>query len=205
MDREPDRLRVAFVPGVTPDKWSRVWRERHRRIRLDLFPVAEDRQRAVLDEGDADMCLARLPADRTSLLRDDLHCVVLYEEVPVVVAGQDHVVAAAEEVTTGDLDDETLLLPHPSGWRPHAEQPELPSMSEQDAVATAAAGTGIVILPMSVARLHHRKDVVHRPVTDLPETPVGLIWRRDADSPVHQDFVGVVRGRRPGSSRGLGG
>lgn len=205
MDPVPDRLRVAFAPGVTPDKWAQVWRERHRRIPLDLLPIPEDRQRAVLDDGEADLCLARLPADRTSLLGDDLHCVVLYEELPVVVAGREHVVAAADEVTLGDLDDEVLLLPHPTGWRPRAEQPELPPMTEQEAVATAAAGTGIVILPLSVARLHHRKDVVQRPVTDLPSTPVGLIWRRDADSPLHQDFVGVVRGRRAGSSRGLSG
>ena len=43
-------------------------------------------------------------------------------------------------------------------------------MTEREAVETVAAGTGIVILPMSVARLHHRKDVVTRPVVDLAPT-----------------------------------
>ncbi len=203
METESSGLTVAFVPGVTPDKWARVWRDRHPDLPLRLVPVEEGRERDVLETGDADLCLARLPVDRSTLLRDDLHCVVLYEEVPVVVAGTEHLVAAAEEVSLEDLREEVLLLPHPTGWRPTAPQPELPPMTAQEAVATAAAGTGVVILPMSVARLHHRKDVVRRPVTDLPTAPVGLIWLRDADSPVHQDFVGVVRGRRAGSSRGL--
>jgi DNA-binding transcriptional LysR family regulator len=202
MTADPRRLRLAFVPGATPDKWARVWRERHRDIPLELLPIEEDRQRAVVEEGSADLCLARLPEHRADLVGDDLHCVVLYEEVPVVVAGTEHVVAAADEVTLADLADEQLVRPHRSGWRPDASQLDFPPMSEQEAVEVAAAGTGIVILPLSVARLHHRKDVVHRPVTDLAPTQIGLIWRKDADSPVHQDFVGVTRGRRASSSRG---
>lgn len=188
------------MPGVTPDKWARVWRERHPEIRLDLLPIEEERSRAVLDDGEADLVLARLPVDRER--PTPLHCVVLYDEVPVVVAGVDHFVAAAEEVTTADLDDEQLIVPERSGWRPSVDQLAFPPMTAKDAVEAAAAGTGIVVLPMAVARLHHRKDVVHRPVADLPPTQVGLLWKVEDDGPVHQDFVGVTRGRRASSGRG---
>lgn len=198
-----DRLRLAFVPGATPDKWARVWRERHPDLPLDLVPVDEDRQRAVLDDGGADLCLARLPVDLEH--PEPLHCVVLYDERQVVVASRDHFVAAADEVTTADLDDEQLVRPHRSGWVPAAAQLAFPPMSAQEAVEVAAAGTGVVVLPMSVARLHARKDVVQVPVTDLEPTRVALIWLRSADGPVHQDLVGVVRGRRASSGRGLGG
>ena len=75
-------------------------------------------------------------------------------------------------------------------------------MSAQEAVEAVAAGTGVAVLPMSVARLHHRKDVVHRPVRGLPPTPVALIWRVERDDELTQAFVGVVRGRTPRSSRG---
>jgi DNA-binding transcriptional LysR family regulator len=75
-------------------------------------------------------------------------------------------------------------------------------MSEREAVETVATGTGVVILPMSVARLHHRKDVVHREVTDLPATTIALVWPRDRDDDVTQAFVGVVKGRSANSSRG---
>lgn len=195
------QLRVAFVSGVTPDKWARAWRERNPRIRLELQPIEQDQQRAVLDDGTADMVIARLPVDLESPA--PLHCVKLYDEVPVVVAGLDHFVAAADPdspIPVEDLGEEQLVLPHPSGWTPTVEQLAFPPMSVKDAIEVAASGTGIVIVPMSVARLFHRKDVVQRPV-DLEPTSVALLWLRSADSDVHQDFVGVSRGRRPSSSR----
>lgn len=196
-----DQLRVAFVPGATPDKWARVWRERHPRVPLELSLVEESDQRAVLDDGTADLVLARLPVDLDSPA--PLHCVRLYDELPVVVASREHVVAALDEhdvVDPADLSEDQLVLPHPSGWAPEIDQLDFPPMSAKDAIEVAASGTGIVVVPMSVARLHHRKDVVTR-VVDLPPTTIALIWLRDADSPLHQDFVGVVRGRKASSSR----
>jgi DNA-binding transcriptional LysR family regulator len=160
-------------------------------------PLAEDEQDAAVRGGDVDMALVRLPVDT-----DGLHCVRLYDEVPVAVAGREHLVSAAQEVTLDDLADEQLVRPHASGWTPATEQLSWPPMSEREAVETVASGTGVVILPMSVARLHQRKDVVHRVVTDLPPTTIALVWRRDRDGEVTQAFVGVVKGRSANSSRG---
>ncbi len=191
-----DQLRLAFVTGTTPDRWARAWRER-RPERLDLVPVTEERQEDAVQRGDVDLALVRLPLDTA-----DLHCVRLYDELPVVVAGRDHLVAAADAVTLDDLADEQLVRPHRSGWLPSVTQLDWPPTSEGEAIETVAAGTGIVIVPMSVARLYHRKDVVHRQVTDLPATTVALVWRRDRDDDVIQAFVGVVKGRSAKTSRG---
>jgi DNA-binding transcriptional LysR family regulator len=188
-------LRVGFVTGATPDKWARAWRER-RREPLELVPVTEDEQVRGIRDGSLDMALVRLPVDT-----DGLHCIRLYDEVPVVVAGLEHVVGAVDEVELADLADEQLVRPHASGWMPAADQLDWPPMSEKDAIETVAAGTGVVIVPMSVARLHHRKDVVTRPVVDLEPTTIALVWLRDRDDDVTQAFVGVVRGRRVNSSR----
>jgi DNA-binding transcriptional LysR family regulator len=188
-------LRVGFVTGATPDKWARAWRER-RRQPLELVPVTEAEQVLGIRDGSLDLALVRLPIDRT-----DLHCIPLYDEVPVAVAGVDHFVAAADEVTLADLVDEQLVRPHASGWRPRADQLDWPEMTEGEAIETVAAGTGVVIVPMSVARLHHRKDTVARPVTDLEPTTIALAWRIDRDDETTQAFVGVVRGRRATSSR----
>jgi hypothetical protein len=65
-----------------------------------------------------------------------------------------------------------------------------------------ASGSGIVVVPMSVARLHHRKDVVHRPVTGVAASRVGLAWRADDEDPRIEDFIGIVRGRTERSTRG---
>jgi DNA-binding transcriptional LysR family regulator len=191
-------FRLGYVTGATPDKWARTWRDR-RTEPLELVATTEPEQVDGVRAGELDMALVRLPVDR-----DGLHCVRLYDEVPVVVAGREHLVAAAgpEGVTLADLADEQLVLPHPSGWTPDAEQLAWPAMTAAEAVETVAAGTGIVVLPMSVARLHSRKDVVTRPVTDLEPTTVGLVWLVERDDERTQAFVGIVKGRSAGSTRG---
>ncbi len=194
-----DALRLGFVTGTTPDKWARAWRER-RRGRLELLPVTEEEQVTVLRGGDVDLALLRLPAEPFGA--DDLHVVRLYDEQPVAVAGREHLIAAADEVTLADLADEQLVRPHASGWRPDADQLGWPPMTEQEAIETVAAGSGVVIVPMSVARLHHRKDTVQRVVTDLPATTIALVWLRERDDDDTQAFVGVVKGRTANTSRG---
>ncbi len=189
-------FRVGFVTGATPDKWARHWRDR-RRETLVLVPVTEADQLDGIRDETLDMAIVRLPVDR-----DGLHCVRLYDEVQVAVASHEHVLAAAdEEVTTADLVDEQLVRPHASGWRPEAEQLEWPPMTEQEAIETVAAGTGVVILPMSIARLHQRKDVVTRVVSDLDPTTIALVWRIERDDEVTQTFVGVTKGRTANTSR----
>jgi DNA-binding transcriptional LysR family regulator len=189
-------LRIGFVTGATPDKWARHWRDR-RREPLELIPVTESEQERMVRDGVVDMALVRLPVDR-----EGLHCVRLYDELPVAVASRDHFLAAADaEVTTAELVDEQLVAPEASGWTPAADQLDWPAMTPAEAVETVAAGTGIAILPMSVARLHARKDVVHRTVGDLPPTTIALVWPVERDDEVTQAFVGVTKGRTANSSR----
>lgn len=144
----------------------------------------------------ADMALARLPVDRTGL-----HLVRLYDEMPVVVVGREHPVAAYDEIKLAELADEQFITGPPDGFTPHAPQLSFPPMSAKEAVEVVAAGTGITILPMSVARLHHRKDVTHRPVLGPAPTTIALIWLIERDDAITQAFVGVTRGRTPRSSR----
>lgn len=195
-------FRLGFVTGATPDKWARTWRERFPHSPLELVPVTQDDQERGLDRdqerhpASLHMCLVRLPIDR-----DGRHCIVLYDEIQVVVASAEHFVAAGDDVTLADLADEQLVIPHASGWTPDAEQLSWPTMTARDAVATVAAGTGVAIMPASVARLYARKDVVSRPMPELASSTVGLAWRIDDDDPRIQEFVGVVRGRTANSSR----
>jgi DNA-binding transcriptional LysR family regulator len=181
-------FRVGFVPGVMPGKWERLWRERRRRP-LELIQVEVADQEAALQEGRVDMCLVRGEVDR-----DVFHLIPLYREVPVVVVPKEHPVAAYDEIDVAELADEYDVL---------AENPEV---TVKQAIETVAAGTGIVVVPMSLARLHHRRDVEFRPVTGVDESPVGLAWlrepREDHDDPDIEVFIGIIRGRTMRSSRG---
>jgi DNA-binding transcriptional LysR family regulator len=78
----------------------------------------------------------------------------------------------------------------------------VPPIPLREAVESVAADAGIVIVPLSLARLHHRRDVVSVPVTGVPTSAVGLAWLRDADDERIETFIGVVRGRTVNSSRG---
>jgi DNA-binding transcriptional LysR family regulator len=200
----PDQaFRVAFVPGVTPDKWVRIWKERIRSARLEVLPIEQHDQLEMLHSGRAEMVFIRLPIER-----EGIHVIPLYRETPVVVASKEHPVAAFDEVSVRDLAGEYLLqdpdsVPEWGAIASHQPSGDAarPGLTTHQAIETAAAGTGIVIVPLSVARLHHRKDVVHRPVTDVEESQVGLAWKTDADNPLIEAFIGIVRGRTERSSR----
>jgi LysR substrate binding domain len=189
-------LRVGFVTGVTPDRWARSWRDRRGAARLELLPLDPAEAEPALREGRVDMAFVRLPVGR-----EGLHVIPLYREVPVVVVARDHVVAAYAEIALADLVDEQFVLGPPAGLEPTAAQLDFPPMSPREAIEVAAAGSGLVVLPMSVARLHRRKDVVAVPLTDVDDTEIALAWLTARDDEQTQQFVGVVRGRTVRSSR----
>lgn len=196
-------FRVAFVAGVAPDKWVRRWRQRTPDEPLQVELVDDADQLAVLREGRADMAFVRLPVDRTGL-----HVIPLYVEVPVAVVSVEHELSLLEELSVADLVGEQLVNDPESlpGWSEAATVTRLdwPAMSAKEAIEVVASGTGFAVVPMSVARLHHRKDVTSRPLTDGPELPVGLAWRADDEDPRLERFVGIVRGRTEQSSRADG-
>ena len=160
---------------------------------------------SVLRENSVDVAFVRLPIDR-----DGLSAIRLYDEVPVVVVAKDNALSILEEVRLAELAGEHLIQ-HPDeveGWADVATEmlegtrPDLPEpASVEDALDLVAAGTGIVVLPHSVARLHARKDVVARPVLDLPETQIAIVWLADETTERIEEFIGIVRGRRTSSSR----
>ncbi len=196
-------FRLAYVPGVTPGKWVRVWEERLPGVPLTLAQVPAADAPGVLRALDADAGFVRLPIDRT-----DLSAIPLYVETTVVVVPRDHLLTAADEVTPDDLAEEVVLHPlddtldweRPPGL-PARERPA----TTADAVALVAAGIGVLVVPQSLARLHHRRDVAYRPLTGVPASQVALSWREDATTELVEDFIGIVRGRTVNSSRGRAG
>lgn len=177
-------LVVAFVPGVTPGKWERVWRDRRPGGRLELVALPQNAALAAVRDGSAHMAIARdTSAD------DAWHAIQLYRENPVVVAPRGSLVASLDALTLADLDGENVLdvdLRHGAG---------------EDAVELVAANVGVAMMPQSVARSLSRKDVVARPLTDAPDTGISLVWPVEGAHPLCDVFIGIVRGRTANSSR----
>ncbi|MFJ7215402.1 LysR substrate-binding domain-containing protein [Amycolatopsis sp. NPDC098790] len=193
-------FRLAYVPGATPAKWVRTWGERQPDVPLELVPVAAADAAELIRSRGADAALLRSPIDR-----DGLHAIPLYTETTVVVVPKDHLIAAADEVSTADLVDDVVLHPLDDTieWaalpgRPAVSRPE----STADAVELVAAGVGVLVVPQSLARLHHRRDLTYRTVADAPQSSVALSWLEDETTDLMEAFIGVVRGRTVNSTRG---
>ena len=198
------RFRLLLVPGVVPASWVRTWRERVADVPLELVHAPAAEAGALLARGEADAALLRLPVDR-----DVLSAIPLYVETTVVVLPKDHLLTALDEVGPDDLAEETLITPADDVLR-WADAPGEPSLLPQpatteEAVALVASGVGLLLVPQSLARLHHRKDLTYRPLTDAPGSRTALAWLGDRDGdPLVEELIGIVRGRTANSSRGRG-
>lgn len=193
-------FRLAYVPGVTPGKWVRVWEQRLPGVPLELLAVPAAEGAPALLAGDADAGLVRLPVDK-----DLLNAIPLYTETTVVVFPKDHWLAAAEEVPLADLADEVVFHPLDDtlGWQelPGRAAIERPA-GTADAIELVAANVGVLLVPQSLARLHHRRDLTYRPAVDAPQSRVALAWPQERTTDLVEEFIGIVRGRTVNSSRG---
>ncbi|BBY78251.1 putative transcriptional regulator, LysR family protein [Mycolicibacterium parafortuitum] len=193
-------LTLGYVPGGTPAKWARIWEQRHRDAELTLIPVAAADATAAVRDGDVDIALIRLPADTSGLA-----VIPLYDETTVAVVPTGHLLSAADELRAADLEGQPVLIPADDvvAW---PDAPGVPVEHRPENTAAAielvAAGVGVLVVPQSLARLHHRKDLTYRPIVDAPTCPVALAFPEGPQQPPVEEFVGIVRGRKPGSSRG---
>jgi DNA-binding transcriptional LysR family regulator len=180
----PARFTVAFVPGVTPARWSRVWAERMPDVELWLTPIGESDVLSALGApggaATADMCFARLPIDDAGL-----SVIPLWEETPVAVAAKDHPLKVVDAVTLAELADENTI-----------------DGQDEAALDLVAAGAGIATMPQAVFRGHNRRDLVARPISDAEPTRIALVWRDGDSRDEVEEFIGIVRGRTAASSRG---
>ncbi len=196
---QPPTLRLVVVPGVTVEKWTRAWSERLPGARLQVT-LADVGVAATLIATEADAGLVRLPVDR-----DAFHAIPLYVETTVVVIPRDHLLTAADELTVADLADETMLRPLDDvlAWTGESEAAAVvPVETTAGAMELVAAGVGVLIVPQSLARAYHRRDLTYRVVTDAPTSSVALAWRREEPPDLIEELIGIVRGRTVNSSRG---
>lgn len=194
-------FRLGYVAGATPGKWIKTWRDRYPGVELELIPLESADSAAALREGSVDIAILREPFDHAGL-----GAIALYDEVVGAVVSIDSALESVTELEFADLAGEVVIVPQDDAVHlgaiadtiaPRFSAPE----RTEDAIATVATGVGVVIVPMSIARLHRRKDVTFRPLVGAKPTSVMLAWPEDKDSPDVQAFIGIVRGRTAQSSR----
>jgi len=194
-------FRLGIAEGVIPRKWVRLWGERVPQVPLDVVALPASGGEAQVRAGAIHAGLVRLPVAPGEV---PVHAIPLYEEEPVVVVPADHYLCAAERVQAEDFAEEVVFRPFDGvHWPIELGRPPLQQPREAaGAVQLVAAGAGVLVVPKSIARLHHRKDLTYREVTDLPLTPVGLVWPVEGAHALIEELIGIVRGRTPRSTRG---
>ncbi|EGD53484.1 substrate-binding domain-containing protein [Gordonia neofelifaecis] len=198
------RFRLAYVPGATPAKWVRKWRDRFTDTPLDLLSCSVVDSTRMLADGAADAVVTRIPDALAMFDPGPHHAIDLYEETTVVVVPKDHYLTVAEELTADDVAAESFFSPLDDvlTWeRPPGTMLDHRPATTADAIELVAAGVGLLAVPQSLARLHHRRDLVYRPLIGAPTSRVGLVWASPT-SDLAEQFVGLVRGRGANSSRG---
>jgi DNA-binding transcriptional LysR family regulator len=193
-----DSFQLAHVPGVMPAKWVRIWQERVPDVPLVLTQTPAADAAGLVRGRDVDAVLLRLPVDRTGL-----HAIPLYTETTVIVVPKDR--SFAEQVRAADVADEVLLHPLDDvlDWaRPPGQEALERPATTRNAVELVAAGVGLLVVPQSLARLHHRRDLTYRPFVDAPQSQVALSWLAEETGELMEQFIGIVRGRTPNSTRG---
>ena len=167
----------------------------------------------------AHMSIVRPDREPASADGEKYHGIRLYEELPVVILPVDHVLTVLDEVPVEELAEEFLLQPASDipayeevsrAWRESAGRIVPEGLTDKETIELVAAGVGLYIVPMSIARFYHRKDLTYRPVAGLDTYPVHLVWprapkgepRSEELEALLQDFIGIVRGRTATSDRG---
>lgn len=167
----------------------------------------------------AHMSIVRPDREPASADGEKYHSIRLYEELPVVILPVDHVLTVLDEVPVEELAEEFLLQPASDipayeevsrAWRESAGRIVPEGLTDKETIELVAAGVGLYIVPMSIARFYHRKDLTYRPVAGLDTYPVHLVWprapkgepRSEELEALLQDFIGIVRGRTATSDRG---
>ena len=167
----------------------------------------------------AHMSIVRPDREPASTDGEKYHSIRLYEELPVVILPVDHVLTVLDEVPVEELAEEFLLQPASDipdyeevsrAWRENAGRIVPEGLTDKETIELVAAGVGLYIVPMSIARFYHRKDLTYRPVAGLDVYPVHLVWprapkgepRSEELEALLQDFIGIVRGRTATSERG---
>lgn len=176
-------------------------------------------RKAVPENPFAHMSIVRPDREPASADSDKYHSIRLYEELPVVILPVDHVLTVLDEVPVEELAEEFLLQPASDipayeevsrAWRESAGRIVPEGLTDKETIELVAAGVGLYIVPMSIARFYHRKDLTYRPVAGLDTYPVHLVWprapkgepRSEELEALLQDFIGIVRGRTATSERG---
>jgi DNA-binding transcriptional LysR family regulator len=172
----PDRLVVGFAAGLSVSPAVRAFTRAHPGVEVEPIHLKWHEKADALRDGRADVGYLRRPFDATGI-----RTIPVGSERKVACLPATHALASRRRLTQADLDGQTIL---------DAEARRTATVEEK--LELIAAGRGIAMLPLSVARYYSRPDVVHRPVTDAVPLEICLAVVEGRHERQLEEFLAVA-------------
>jgi DNA-binding transcriptional LysR family regulator len=156
-----------------------------------------------LRRGAVDAAVVLLP-----VAEDDLVLGPVFSRQPqTLTVSTRHPLAGRESLDIEDLADAVLIAvsePAPGYWRQAQAPTQTPSgalihrgpevATLQEGLSLIAADRGGMLLCRPTAENNRRADIVNIPLTGVPDSALGLVWRRGEDTPALQAFAVHLKG-----------
>lgn len=181
----------AFLPSLI-----RSFAEEHPNVEISVRELLLDQIDELLSGG-VDVAFTRLVQGQAQV-----ELQIISSEPRVVVLPLSHSLAAHTKVSFKDLRDDSFITnpaveasAPPMRWLAEQARHGLPgriaahAASVQEILTLVAAGKGICLVPLSVARLYPRADVAYVEVTDADPAVVSLAWPPGGVRPVVEAFI----------------
>ncbi|MEU7582459.1 LysR family transcriptional regulator [Streptomyces sp. NPDC041068] len=189
-------LRIGFQ-GTADARLMRAieaFQERHPACLTEIVEIPFADPFGAVRCGDVDAGIVLLPVQEPDLVLGP----VFSRQRQNVAVSVRHPLAAREVLTPADLEHTPLISagpPAPAYWRKaHAPSPaRAPEVRTlQEGLTLVAADRGAMLLCQPTASYHGREDVVYVPVDGVPDSVLGMVWHRDAETERVRAFARAV-------------
>ncbi|MER5916562.1 LysR substrate-binding domain-containing protein [Streptomyces sp. NPDC001982] len=180
--RGPRRFVVGFRAGVVVTHTLRAFKAAHPGLDVQARRVEwDDQERQILD-GTVDLAYLRRPIDERGL-----RLLPLFSEARVAMLPADHRLAGKQELAVSDLAGEDWLRYSDPG------PDDVPIRTVEEKFERVAAGSGITLVPTSIAEQYSRPDITYVPVPDAEPDQVFLAWEAGRRSPLITAFARIAQ------------
>ncbi|MCP2340216.1 LysR family transcriptional regulator [Actinomadura rupiterrae] len=200
-------LRVGFLTGTAREgvvEAAGIFEARHPDCTVTFVEIPMADPFGALRRGEVEAVVTLLPVAEPDLVVGPSFA----KEQQAVALAARHPAARRSRLHAEDLADLPVLDidgPAPAYWREHMSPtatpdgrpiPRGPAVSGlQEALITIAAGRGGLVFCIPTGRLFARSDITYVPVDGLPDSLLGLVWRRGETSPRLRAFADLMSAR----------
>ncbi|MEU5953861.1 LysR family transcriptional regulator [Streptomyces sp. NPDC047525] len=190
------RLRIGFQGTADARLMGAItgFQERHPGCVTEIVEVPFADPFGAVRHGDVDTAIVLLPVEEPDLVLGPLFS----RQQQTVAVSVRHPFAGRASLRADELTGTPLIsatAPAPAYWRAAqapspAPAPEVRTL--QEGLTLVAAGRGAMLLCRPTAEYHGRSDVTFVPVEGVPDSVLGMVWRRDGETERVRAFARAV-------------